>query len=180
MSTGVGQSDGVAGRGARSSVPSASEASLARADAYPLSVRPASARPRVRALRTAAVLIRYSEDGLSYAEIASLTKNKVDELEIVDIRIRKAQMGNIFVEIPRKSSSPKSDEIRRLRSVFLEYERKISVMRPIRKSKVRLLDVEHSVTADEVADRFVMGLLLVAREDRVGPLCPGWRDLNSM
>jgi len=49
-------------------------------------------------LRTAAVLIRYSEDGLSYAEIASLTKNKVDELEIVDIRIRKAQMGNIFVE----------------------------------------------------------------------------------
>lgn len=88
-------------------------------------------------------------------------------------------MGNIFV--PRESSSPKSDEIRRLRSVFLEYERKKSVVRPIRKSKVRLLDVEHSVNADEVTDRFVMGLLLVAREDiRVGPLCPGWRDLNSI
>lgn len=104
--------------------------------------RPASSRPRIRAPRTAAVLIKYSEDASPYADIVGLARSKINltELAITDTRIRKAQTNGILVEIPGEDSGPKADELsKRLEIALHEHEDRISVMRPIRKSEIRFI-----------------------------------------
>jgi len=101
-----------------------------------------SSRVCISARLGAEVFIKCSKDGPSYAEIIGLARSKVDLVELSIQRLGRRRRG-VFLSIPE------ADEFsRRLRSVFLEHEGKVLV-RPIKKSDVRVLDV-HSVTTDDV------------------------------
>ncbi|KYN16905.1 hypothetical protein ALC57_10815 [Trachymyrmex cornetzi] len=122
--------------------------------------RPAARDPRFRAHRTAAVLLRCEEAGgnsaPTYADVMRMARGKIslEELEISNTRIRKAQAGELLIEISGGEEAGAKAEaiVDHLKTVIAESEfgKKVSVIRPVQRAEVRLIDVDQSATVEEV------------------------------
>ncbi|KYN17799.1 hypothetical protein ALC57_09903, partial [Trachymyrmex cornetzi] len=154
--------------------------------------RPPPARDnRFRAPRTAAVLIKCAEnenrpDGTTYAGVMRLARSKIslDDLSITNTRIRKAQAGGLLIEIPGGEEAGAKAEalVSRLKGVLAdsEYKDGVQVVRPMRRAEVRLVDIDQSVTAEEVAEAVARSGQSQVADIRVGPLRPGRGGLNAV
>ncbi|XP_018376310.1 PREDICTED: uncharacterized protein LOC108769691 [Trachymyrmex cornetzi] len=118
---------------------------------------------RFGAPRTAAVLIKCAENkdrpgGVTYAEVMKLARSKIslDDLSITNTRIRKAQAGGLLIEIPGGEETGAKAEalVDKLKGVIAEneYKEEVNVVRPMRRAEMRLVDIDQSVTAEEVAE----------------------------
>ena len=66
----------------------------------------------------------------------------MDELDIKDTKIRRAQTGNLLVEIPGENANPKADSLAtRLDSLFKD-RKEVRVVRPVKKAEFHLLDLD--------------------------------------
>lgn len=87
--------------------------------------------------------------GPIYAEaVGEVRKNiSLDDMGIINIKIRKAQ-GRL-IEISDEGASEKTDIlVDCLRTIFKD-QKKIRIMRPIRRAELRLIDIDQSVDADK-------------------------------
>ncbi|XP_018361447.1 PREDICTED: uncharacterized protein LOC108760142 [Trachymyrmex cornetzi] len=145
--------------------------------------RPAARDPRFRAHRTAAVLLRCEEAGgnsaPTYADVMRMARNKIslDELEISNTRIRKAQAGGLLIEIPggEEASAKAEALVGRLKTVIAgsEFEKSVSVIRPVQRAEVRLIDVDQSATVEEIVEAVSKSGKVPATSVRAGPLRQG-------
>ncbi|XP_018368779.1 PREDICTED: uncharacterized protein LOC108764875 [Trachymyrmex cornetzi] len=145
---------------------------------------------KFRAPRTAAVLIKCAEDkdrsgGVTYAEVMKLARSKIslDDLSIVNTRIRKAQAGGLLIEIPGGEEAGAKAEalVDRIKGVLAETEYKeVQVVRPVRRAELRLIDIDQSVTTEEVAEAIARNGQVRLADVRVGPLRPGRGGLNAV
>ncbi|KYN09548.1 hypothetical protein ALC57_18335 [Trachymyrmex cornetzi] len=110
-----------------------------------------------------AVLIKCAENkdrpgGVTYAEVMKLARSKIslDDLSITNTRIRKAQAGGLLIEIPGGEETGAKAEalVDKLKGVIAEneYKEEVNVVRPMRRAEMRLVDIDQSVTAEEVAE----------------------------
>ncbi|XP_018312285.1 uncharacterized protein [Mycetomoellerius zeteki] len=152
--------------------------------------RPTTKEARFRAPRTAAVLLRCAgiedKSGPSYADVMRLARGKIslEEMNIANTRIRRAQAGGLIIEIPDGEEAGAKAEalVDRLKAVLdeSEYKDKVSVVRPVRRAEIRLIDVDQSISAGEVA-RTVTTIGQVPIEDiRTGPYRLGRGGLNTI
>lgn len=146
--------------------------------------------PRFRAQRTAAVLVKCIEtEGKpppTYAEIMRLAREKIalEDLEITNTRIRRAQAGGLLIEIPGgEEARAKADAlVGRLRTVIAEsaHSKEMNVVQPIRRAEVRLTDVDQSVTMEEVVAAIAKYGKISGLDVRVGLFRPGRGGLNTI
>ncbi|XP_018364345.1 PREDICTED: uncharacterized protein LOC108762038 [Trachymyrmex cornetzi] len=146
---------------------------------------------RFRAPRTAAVLIKCAENeerpgGVTYAGVMRLARSKIslDDLSIVNTRIRKAQAGGLLIEIPGGEEAGAKAEalVNKLKVVLAdsEYKEEVKVIRPMRRAEIRLVDIDQSVTAEEVVEAVARSGQAQTSDIRVGPLRPGRGGLNAV
>ena len=174
-----GLSFAMAARGTRNDSVSGKEARVC-----PRSVAPArrTARDGTRKRGSAVLMIRCSEGGPSYTEVMGEARSKVSlaELGIVDTRLRCAQTGGMLIEIQGENAGTKADSLaERLSSIFKERE-DVRVIRPIRRVEFRLVDLDVSVTADEIKEAVAARGRVPLSDVRVGPLRPRGGGLNSV
>ena len=151
-------------------------------------IRRAAGGERFRAPKTAAVMLKCEEfeDGPSYAKVLRLAREKIslDEMNIINTRIRRAQAGGLLIEIPGgDEAGSKADAlVDRLRTVLAEtdYGKAVSVIRPIRRAEVRLVDIDQSITAEEIIAAIANNGNVQATSIRLGPIRPGRRGLNAV
>ncbi|XP_018377450.1 PREDICTED: uncharacterized protein LOC108770382 [Trachymyrmex cornetzi] len=153
-------------------------------------VRPAGRDPRFRAHRTAAVLLRCEEAGgnsaPTYADVMRMARDKIslEELEISNTRIRKAQTGGLLIEIPSGEEAGAKAEalVDRLKTVIAESEfgKKVSVIRPVQRAEVRLIDVDQSATVEEVIAAVSECGKVPVTSIRAGPSRQGRGGLNTI
>ncbi|XP_018372846.1 PREDICTED: uncharacterized protein LOC108767438 [Trachymyrmex cornetzi] len=144
-----------------------------------------------RAPRTAAVLIRCEENkdrpgNVSYAEVMKLARSKIslEDLSISNTRIRRAQAGGLLIEIPGGEEAGTKAEalVGRLKEVLSEsqFREEVQIVRPMRRAEIRLVDIDQSVSAEEVAEAVANNGQAHTADIRVGPLRPGRGGLNSV
>ncbi|XP_011065537.1 PREDICTED: uncharacterized protein LOC105152792 [Acromyrmex echinatior] len=118
----------------------------------------------------------------SYADVVRLARGKIslEELNIANTRIRKAQAGGLLIEIPRGEEADAKAEalVDRLKAMLAESEDRISVVRPVYRAEVRLIDVDQSVSAEEVVKAVATIGEVPATDIRTGPFRPGRGGLN--
>ncbi|KYN45029.1 Gag-Pol polyprotein [Trachymyrmex septentrionalis] len=108
------------------------------------------------------------------------SKVPLAELGIVDTRLRRAQTGGLLIEIQGEDAGTKADSLaERLSSLFKERE-DVRVIRPIRRMEFRLVDLDESVTADEIKEAVAARGRVPLSDVRVGPLRPRGGGLNSV
>ncbi|XP_018346307.1 PREDICTED: uncharacterized protein LOC108750928 [Trachymyrmex septentrionalis] len=108
------------------------------------------------------------------------SKVPLEELSIADTRIRRAQTDGLLIEIQGEDAGTKADSLaERLSSLFKERE-EVRVIRPIRRMEFRLVDLDESVTADEVKEAVAARGRIPLSDVRVGPLRPRGGGLNSV
>ncbi|XP_018377266.1 PREDICTED: uncharacterized protein LOC108770270 [Trachymyrmex cornetzi] len=123
--------------------------------------------------------------GVTYAEVVRLARSKIslDDLSITNTRIRKAQAGGLLIEIPGGDEAGTKAEalVDKLKGVLAESEFKeeVKVVRPMRRAEMRLVDIDQSVTAEEVAEAVARSGQVQTADIRVGPLRPGRGGLNA-
>lgn len=107
---------------------------------------------RRRAPRTAAVAIKGTTEGFSYAAaLKNLRENMaLPELEIQSSHIRKSANGGIIIEIPGEDKAAKADKLKERISKVLGPTAKVT--RPSVKGELRIIGMDDSVIAEEVAD----------------------------
>lgn len=152
--------------------------------------RPAVRDSRFRAHRTAAILLRYEDAGgnsvPTYADVMRIARGKIslEELEISNTRIRKAQAGGLLIEIPGGEEAGAKAEalVDRLKTVLAESEfgEKVSVIRPVQRAEVRLIDVDQSATVEEVVAAVSTCGKVPAASIRTGPFRQGRGGLNHL
>ncbi|KAG5327721.1 PO11 protein, partial [Pseudoatta argentina] len=145
--------------------------------------RPVTKESRFRAPKTAAVLLRCAEtednSGPSYADVVRLARGKIslEELNITNPRIRKAQAGGLLIEIPGGEEAGAKAEVLvdRLKAVLAEsdFKDRVSVVRPVRRAEIRLTDVDQSVSAEEVIKAVATIGEVPTPDIRTGPFRPG-------
>ena len=121
--------------------------------------RSAAKDSRFRAPRTAAVLVKCVESAdksePSYADVMRLAREKIslEELNITNTRIRRVQAGGLLIEIPGGDEAAAKALVERLRNVFAvsDFKDDVNVVRSIRWAEIRLIDIDQSATAEEVA-----------------------------
>ncbi|KYN21053.1 hypothetical protein ALC57_06592, partial [Trachymyrmex cornetzi] len=119
-----------------------------------------------------------------YAGVMRLARSKIslDDLSIANTRIRKAQAGGLLIEIPGGEEAGAKAEalVDRLKGVLAESEYKegVQVVRQMRRAEIRLVDIDQSVTAEEVAEAVAKSGQSQTADIRVGPLRPGRGGLN--
>lgn len=131
--------------------------------------RPTTKDPRLRAHRTAAVLLKCAEPegkpGPSYADVMRLAKGKIslEELDITNTRIRRAQVGGLKTVLAES-----------------EFSNKVSVLRPVRRAEIRLIDIDLSVSTDEVTMAVAANGQVSNKDIRTGPFRPECGGLNTI
>ncbi|KYN35368.1 Gag polyprotein [Trachymyrmex septentrionalis] len=126
-------------------------------------------------------MIRCDEGGPSYADVMSEVRTGVplDELGITDTRVRRAQNGGLLVEIPGEDAGTKADSLsEKLNSLFKNRE-VVRVIRLVRRTEFRLLDLDESVTAEEIRTVVVARGKASPNDVCVGPLRPSRGGQNS-
>ncbi|XP_068993471.1 uncharacterized protein [Neodiprion pinetum] len=120
--------------------------------------RTAEDRPTVarrRAPRTAAVAIKSRGENTPYAEVLKFAREKIQlaELGIEETRVRRAANGGVLIEIPGPENARKADALAaQLTKVILDkYGNVVSVTRPVIKGELRVLGLDDSVSAEELA-----------------------------
>jgi len=132
---------------------------------------------RRRAPRNAAVAIKVSPDGMSYAEVIKQARERVDlkELGITNPRMRRAANGGVLIEISGPDGATKADTLAtRLRDAIGE---KAVVSRPVVKADIRIVGFDKSVKDEVITMMTEIGGCL-ASEVRVGPFRPMRNGLN--
>ena len=152
--------------------------------------RPVRKESRLRAPRSAAVLLRsVATEGNtepSYAEVVRLARGKIslEDLNIANTRLRKAQAGGLLIEIPGGDEAGAKAEalVDRLRAVLAEseYKDRISVVRPVRRAEIRLVNVDQSVSAEEVVKEVATFGEVSTGDVRIGPFRQGRGDMNTV
>lgn len=105
---------------------------------------------RRRVPKTAAVTIKSSTEGLSYADMLKNARESVSlrEIGIEDSKIRKARNGAIVIELPGENASSLADRLaEKLRTLYGE---SATVARPSIKGELRLIGLDDSVTKMEI------------------------------
>ncbi|XP_018362921.1 PREDICTED: uncharacterized protein LOC108761085 [Trachymyrmex cornetzi] len=110
------------------------------------------------------------------------SKISLDDLGISNTRIRRAQAGGLLVEIPGGEEAGAKAEalVGRLRNVLSEsqFGEEVQIVRPMRRAEIRLMDIDQSVSADEVAEAVAKNGQAHTADIRVGPLRPGRGGLS--
>ena len=155
-----------------------------------VSSRPVRKESRLRAPRSAAVLLRSvaTEDNIepSYLEVVRLARGKIslEDLNIANTRIRRAQAGGLLIEIPGGEEAGAKAEalVDRLRAVLAEsdYKDRVSVVRPVRRAEIRLINVDQSVSAEEVLKEVATFGEVPTGDVRIGPFRPGRGGANTV
>jgi len=120
----------------------------------------------------------------SYADVVRLARGKIslEDLNIANTRIRRAQAGGLLMEIPggEKAGAKAEALVDRLRVVLAEsdYRDKVSVVRPIRRAEIRLVNVDQSVSAEEVAKKVATFGEVSTGDVRIGSFRSGRGGLN--
>ena len=120
---------------------------------------PAAKDSRFRAPRTAAVLVKCAESAVksksSYVDVMRLAREKIslEELNIANTRIRRVQAGGLLIEISGDDETGAKALVGRRRDVFAvsDFKDDVNVVRSIRWAEIRLIDIDQSATAEEVA-----------------------------
>ena len=111
-------------------------------------------------------------------------KISLEDLNIANTRIRKAQADGLLIEIPGGEEAGAKAEalVNRLKTVLAESEFKdrVSVVRPVRRAEVRLVDVDQSVSAEEVVKAVATIGEVSTTDIRTGPFRPGRGGLNMV
>lgn len=125
-----------------------------------------------RAPKTAAVVIKCSSDGLTYAEAIQRVKTKVSlpDLKIVGTKIRHTANGGVLIEVPGPDGSEKADALRR--KVQEALGDKAVVTRPVIKGELRIVGMDDSITAQEVVEVIAMEGGCLPEDVKVGPIRP--------
>lgn len=147
--------------------------------------------PRIaqpRAERT--VLIRCAESmggtTPTYAEVMKRAREKIslEEIDIINLRLRRSQAGGILLEIPgsEEASVKAATLVDRFRSVLTDsgFNGGVSVVRPVRRAEIRITDFDDSVSAEEVVAAVASSGKASDKDVRVGPIRPGRGGLNSV
>lgn len=137
--------------------------------------------PKLKAPRSAAVVLTISKDGgsLSYAEAIRRAKAQINlqEIGVDGLRFRRAITGAAILQIPGSlaTSGPKADALAaKLKAIYTEEE--VKVARPVKMADIKVFGLDDSVTKDEIraaiatktgcpADQIKVG---EPRADRVG------------
>jgi len=120
----------------------------------------------------------------SYADVVRLARGKIslEDLNIANTRIRRAQAGGLLMEIPggEKAGAKAEALVDRLRVVLAEsdYRDKVSVVRPVRRAEIRLVNVDQSVSAEEVAKEVATFGEVSTGDIRIDSVRPGRGGLN--
>lgn len=122
--------------------------------------------------RTAAIAIKDTKDGFSYASALRSLRGKIalPEPKIENSHIRKAANGGIIIEIPGEDRTKKADILKEKIAEVLGDSAKVT--RPKIKGEVRLVGLDDSVVPDEVADTLAMAGGCLSGEVKVGAIRP--------
>lgn len=143
-------------------------------------LKPSQQGIKRRPPRTAAVAIRGTEDGFSYAEALKTLRGKISlpELKIERSHIRKAASGGILIEIPGENRNKKAEELKnRIAGVLGEAAR---VTRPTVKGEIRIMGMDDSVVPEEVADVLAVLGKCDPEEIKVGTIRPMRNGMNMV
>lgn len=105
---------------------------------------------RRRVSKTAAVTIKPSSKGLSYADMLKNARESVSlrEIGIEDSKIRKARNGAIVIELPGDGAADLADKLAgKLKALYGD---SATVARPSIKGELRLIGLDDSVTTMEI------------------------------
>lgn len=146
----------------------------------PPGVDPRSMNRRRRPPPMAAVSLRRSEEGTTYAEILRRARNEVslNELGIENPKIRRAMNGGLIIEIPGDDGASKADNLaERLRTVIGGVA---VVARPKAKAEALLIGLDESVTPAEVTS--IVAKIGGSNEGdiKVGPIRPMANGLSTI
>lgn len=146
----------------------------------PLGADPRSMDRRRRPPPMAAVSLRRSEEGTTYAEILRRARNEVslNELGIENPKIRRAMNGGLIIEIPGDDGASKADNLaERLRTVIGGVA---VVARPKAKAEALLIGLDESVTPAEVTS--IVAKIGGSNEGdiKVGPIRPMANGLSTI
>ncbi|KYN21056.1 hypothetical protein ALC57_06552 [Trachymyrmex cornetzi] len=111
-------------------------------------------------------------------------KISLEEMNIENTRIRRAQAGGLLIEIPGGDEAGAKAEalVGRLREVLAEstYKDDVSVVRPVRRAEIRLIDIDQSVTSEEVIAAVASRGQVPTVDIRTGPFRLGRGGINTV
>jgi len=130
--------------------------------------------------RTAAVAIKGVGDNFCYAEALKNLRSKIalPDLNIRTSHVRKAVSGGIVIEISGEEKTKKAELLKEKIAEVLGPTARVS--RPVIKGELRLIGLDDSVIAEEVADVVALAGGCNSEEVKVGTIRPMTNGLYSV
>lgn len=126
--------------------------------------------PQRRPPRTAAVAIKDCSENFSYADTLKKAREKINlsEIRIDQPKIRKAANGGLIIEVAGADGVTKANALTNKLKEALDDN--VQITRPTKKGDVRLIGLDDSISADEVASVVSDAGGCTAAEVKVGPI----------
>ncbi|XP_072938828.1 uncharacterized protein [Epargyreus clarus] len=126
--------------------------------------------PRVP--KSAAVTVTVPEgSNITYAEVMKTAKSqiKLEDLGIAEVRQKKALNGGLLIEIAGEDCAGKADALAgKLQAVVSDMG--VKVARPSKQGEARVMDLDDSVTQEDVAGAIAMACGCIATDIKVGQI----------
>ncbi|XP_072936966.1 uncharacterized protein [Epargyreus clarus] len=134
--------------------------------------RKAVKRRLPRVPKSAAVTVTVPEgSNVTYAEVMKTAKGqiKLPDLGIVELRQKRALNGGLLLEVTGEDSAKKADALAgKLQAVVAEMG--VKVARPTKQGEARVMDLDDSVTQEDVADAIAVACGCVTADVKVGEI----------
>ncbi|XP_072948772.1 uncharacterized protein [Epargyreus clarus] len=134
--------------------------------------RKAVKRRLPRVPKSAAVTVTVPEgSNVTYAEVMKTAKGqiKLPDLGIVELRQKRALNGGLLLEVTGEDSAKKADALAGKLQVVVA-EMGVKVARPTKQGEARVMDLDDSVTQENVADAIAVACGCVTADVKVGEI----------
>jgi len=128
----------------------------------------------------AAIVITCSEG--NYAEVMHRVRATIrpEDLGIKTIRPRKARTGALLLEIPGADCNSAADALAARMRQILAKKAGISVSRPIKMAKLRLKDVEDSISTEKIINTITETEKCFRENIKVSPMRKAFNDIGTV
>ncbi|XP_024869086.1 uncharacterized protein LOC112452881 [Temnothorax curvispinosus] len=108
---------------------------------------------KIRLPRSAAVVI--TSAGGEYEELLKEARSNINLAELgitKGLKPKRAMTGGLIIEIPGSGNSDKADKLAERLTQLFEGRSDVKVSRPMKTAEIRVLDLDDSVTAENLAE----------------------------